>query len=125
MRISEIQYDTLPPIDSYGGDGFRIAGQFYKGSQIINHNGVSHLQAKAASEITTDNIALLINQSDELDVVLIGTGTDIAPLPAKVRSMIEASDIGIELMKTSSACRTYNVLLAEGRRIAAILIAVD
>ncbi|MEL6220164.1 MAG: Mth938-like domain-containing protein, partial [Pseudomonadota bacterium] len=48
----------------------------------------------------------------------------IAPLPADVRQAIEAAGIGVEVMSTPSACRTYNVLLSEGRRVACALTAV-
>ncbi|MFV0474280.1 MAG: MTH938/NDUFAF3 family protein, partial [Pikeienuella sp.] len=58
------------------------------------------------------------------DVLLIGMGEDIAPLDRAARAALEAAGLGAEIMPTGSACRTYNVLLSEGRRVAAALIAV-
>ena len=66
----------------------------------------------------------LIRVADEIDVVLIGQGAEIAPLAPELRRLIEEAGIGVEIMSTPSACRTYNVLLAEARRVAAVLIAL-
>jgi len=57
-------------------------------------------------------------------VLLIGKGADIAPLTRETRAALEAAGLGFEVMSTPSACRTYNVLLTEGRRVAAALVAM-
>lgn len=124
MRISEISYEGLPPIDSYGNKGFRIADIFYAGSQIITPDGIEVLEYGTLESLSVGMIAGIIHQASQLDVVLIGTGHEIAPLPNDIRTAFEAANIGVELMKTASACRTYNILLSEQRRIAALLIAV-
>jgi len=60
-----------------------------------------------------------------VDVLFVGMGDAIAPLSGALRAALEACGIGVEVMATPSACRTYNVLLAEGRRIAAALLPVS
>jgi uncharacterized protein len=60
----------------------------------------------------------------KIDVLLVGTGAEIAHLPADFRAALEAAGIGVETMNSPAAARTYNVLLGEGRRIAACLLPV-
>ena len=76
-----------------------------------------------SATITLGTVAL-IALAGSVDVVLVGTGADIGPIPVALRRAVEAAGIGVEIMATPSACRTYNVLLAEGRRIAAAVLAV-
>ena len=59
-----------------------------------------------------------------IDVLLLGMGAAIAPVPRGFRDALEAAGIGVEPMSSPAACRTYNVLLGEGRRIAAALLPV-
>lgn len=59
-----------------------------------------------------------------IDVLLLGMGVDLSPVPREFRMALEAAGIGVEPMNSPAACRTYNVLLGEGRRIAAALLPV-
>ena len=60
-----------------------------------------------------------------LEIVLLGTGARIRfPRPELLRPLIEAG-IGVEVMDTPAACRTYNILMGEGRKVAAALILID
>jgi uncharacterized protein len=59
-----------------------------------------------------------------IDVLLVGLGPQITPVPRAFREALEAAGIGVEPMSSPAACRTYNVLLGEGRRIAAALLPV-
>lgn len=122
MRISEIGYEGPPPIDSYGGGGFRLAGVFHSGGLLLTPGGVASWPVTAAPG--PEDFAAAIDQAADIDVLLVGMGREIAALPVAARLALEAAGIGVEAMSTSSACRTYNVLLSEGRRAAAALIAV-
>ena len=53
-----------------------------------------------------------------IDVLLVGTGAEIAHVPAAFRTTLEDAGIGVEVMASPQACRSYNVLLGEGRRVA-------
>ncbi|MEM9371777.1 MAG: Mth938-like domain-containing protein [Pseudomonadota bacterium] len=119
MRLNEIEFGGSPPVDSYGPGGFRIADVWYDGSLIVLPSAVHSLPVMSIQELTP-----LIAEGSEIDVVLIGQGPDIAPLNQEIREAIENSGPGVEIMSTPSACRTYNVLLAEDRRVAAILTAL-
>ena len=119
MRLTEMEFDEQRPIDSYGPGGFRIGGEWLDGSQIVTPLGREPLRAMDASSLEP-----LIAAADEIDVVLIGQGRETVPLAPPVRRMIEEAGLGVEIMTTPSACRTYNVLLAEARRVAAVLVAL-
>ncbi|MEM8793667.1 MAG: Mth938-like domain-containing protein [Pseudomonadota bacterium] len=119
MRLNEIEFSGQPPVDGYGPGGFRVAGEWHESSLILLPSAIHSI-----SEISEETLAPLIAAGGEVDVVLIGQGAEIAPLPAAIRNAIEASGPGVEIMSTPSACRTYNVLLAEDRRVAAVLAAV-
>ena len=122
MQVSEIQFEGQPPIESYGGGGFRISGMFRAGGLIITPTRIDDW---AASEVLSPaDFAAPIAEAAQIDVLLIGVGADIAPLPADVRHALDEADLGYDAMATGAACRTYNVLLAEDRRVAAALIAV-
>ncbi len=67
----------------------------------------------------------LLALAGQVDVLFVGTGTRIAHLPGDLRTALEDAGLGVEIMDSPAACRTYNVLLSEGRRIAAALLPVD
>ena len=117
MDVSEVRYGEQPPIDSYGAGGFRIAEGFHDGSLIIAPSG--------GAAWSGDNSSVALTElAWQIDVLLVGMGAEIAPLPAASRKALEAVGIGVEVMSTPSACRTYNVLLAEDRRVAVAVIAI-
>lgn len=126
MKMTELDFERAqPPIDGYASGGFRIGGVFHDGSVLLGPDGLSPWPVAAVGEIDRDAaIAPLLALSGAIDVLLIGAGPEIAPLPAARRQALEAAGIGVEIMATPPACRTYNVLLSEGRRVAAALIAL-
>ncbi|MGD9829106.1 MAG: MTH938/NDUFAF3 family protein, partial [Hyphomicrobiaceae bacterium] len=71
------------------------------------------------------DFAAVVAESEAIDVLFLGTGREVVQPPEPVRYTVSGAGIGLEIMDTGAACRTYNVLLAEGRRIAAALLAVD
>ncbi|QMU57430.1 MAG: hypothetical protein GKR98_03960 [Boseongicola sp.] len=111
MRVNEVTYTDAVPVDGYGVGFFRLGGEVQDGAVLIMGSG-------AVSWGGFDDSAGLVAAAGELDVVLVGTGADIAHIPAVFREAVEAAGIGVEIMATPQACRTYNVLLGEGRRVA-------
>lgn len=123
MQVSEIEYEGPPPIDSYGGGGFRLNETFREGDLFITPTTVATWQIEEGV-LTADAFAPIIAEAADIDVLLVGMGEEIAALPRNVRDVIEAAGIGVEVMSTPSACRTYNILLAEDRRVAVAVIAI-
>ncbi|MEL7464589.1 MAG: Mth938-like domain-containing protein [Pseudomonadota bacterium] len=121
MRMAELGYEGPPPIDSYGGGGFRVAGAFHSGHMIMFEQTP---QAWEPGALEAAAFKSILDSAQDIDVMLVGMGGEIAPLPAATRAALESAGIGVEVMATAAACRTYNVLLAEARRVAVALIAV-
>ena len=118
-------YPTQVGIDAYGNGGFRFAGISHRGSLLGLPRGMFAWNVATVGEITADSLAPVFVVADEIDVLLIGVGPDIAAIPRDLREALRERRVIIEAVNTGSAIRTYNVLLAEERAVAAALIAVD
>ncbi len=112
-------------INSYGNGGFRISGRRHDGSVLVLTDRVVPLAVTHVSELAVSQIAAELEAGTPPQILLIGCGPSIAPLADEVRSGMKDRGIAVEAMDTGAACRTYNVLLAEDRRVAAALIAID
>lgn len=117
MRLTEIEYSDAVPIDGYGPGFFRIGGEKLQGALVVLPSGVKSWGG-------FDDTATILEQANNVDVVFVGTGAEIAHLPADFRNTCESAGIGVESMASPAACRTYNVLLSEGRRVAVALIPI-
>ncbi len=117
MRLTEITYPDAKPIDGYGPGFFRVGGEVHQGALLILPSGVTPWTG-------LEDTATLIAAAQDIDVLFIGTGPEIAPLPAGTRSALESAGLGVEIMASPTACRTYNVLLSEGRRVAVAVLPV-
>ena len=117
MRLNEISYNDAVPIDGYGTGFFRVGGTRYDGALLVMPTGVSAWGG-------FDDIATILENEDNIDVLFVGTGAEIAHPPKDFRVTLEDAGIGVETMASPAACRTYNVLLSEGRRVAVALFPV-
>lgn len=117
MRLNEIDYNDAMPIDAYGPGFFRVGGKRFEGAVLVSPTGVVAWGGYG----DTDNVLAL---SDQIDVLFVGTGAEIAHPDKAFRTTLEEAGIGVEAMASPAACRTYNVLLSEGRRVAVALLPV-
>ena len=120
MRMTEIEFEGQRPVEGYGPGGFRIAGDWHAGSLLLLPSGIRPL----AGAPSIESLGAVLEAADPVDVLLVGMGADIAPLPRPLRAALDQTGIGVEVMSTPAACRTYNVLLVEARRVAAALVAL-
>ena len=114
-------------IQAYADGGFRVSGTAYKGALFVGVDAstpCSQAADKKAQDLTFDDFAPLIEKAADIDVVLLGTGAAMAFLPAPLRQQLKQAGLTIEYMDTAAACRTYNVLMAEGRRVVAALLPI-
>lgn len=118
-------YPYQSPIEAYGRGGFRFAGMSHKGALLCLPTGMHKWDVAAASEITEASLKPVFEAADEIDVLLVGLGADIAPFDPALRSMLRERRIIVEAVATGGAVRTYNILLAERRAVGAALIAVE
>ena len=117
MRLNEVNFDQGLPVEGYGPGFFRIGGQIIHGPALILPDGVRSWGGY-------DELAPLLEQAGQVDVLFIGTGEEVAHIPPAFRRALEEAGMGLEPMASPAACRTYNVLLGEGRRVGAALLPV-
>lgn len=110
-------------INGYGNGGFRIGGTRYEGSVLIVEGAVIPWDVASADAIDAASLTEALAAAGEVDLLILGTGEEIS-LSSASRQALEAAGINADPMSTGAAARTYNVLLLEGRRVAAALIAV-
>ncbi len=111
-------------IDSYGNGGFRIAGEVHSGSiQILSDGAVSPWTGDVAA-LTADSFAAVLALSPAPEILLVGCGPRAVFIPPPVRQRLREAGIVVDAMNTGAACRTFNVLVGEGRQVAAVLVAV-
>ena len=125
VEMREGHFPGGGPIEAYGRGGFRFAGMSHRGSLMCLPSGIYAWDVSAAGQLSMASFARAIAESRDIEVLLVGTGTDIVPLPAEWRSEFRALGMSADAMTTGAAVRTLNVLLSEGRAVAAAMIAVD
>ena len=118
-------YPQQAAITAYGNGGFRFANMSHRGSLLCLPSGMHAWAVMTADEISLETLAPVLEQADDIDVLLIGMGNEIGFISPAVRDAFRAKSVIVEGIGTGSAIRTYNVLLAEERAVAAALIAVD
>lgn len=126
--MADITPATPPEINviqAYGNGGFRIGGAAHAGSIVVLPAQVSPWPVGEIATLPADSLEIVIAAEPRVELLLVGCGVRAAPLPAALRQRLRAAGIAVEPMDTGAACRTYNVLVAEGRRIAAALIAIS
>jgi len=112
-------------IQGYGEGGFRISGRTYKGSVLVFPDNTLPWPVEDSASITLETLSSVTQASEAVRVLLVGCGVRGAALNTEIRAALRAAGVGIETMDTGAACRTFNVLMLEGRAVAAALIAVD
>jgi uncharacterized protein len=122
--FAEGRYPGRAPIDAYGGGGFRFAGMSHRGAIVCLPSAILAWRPVAAEDITEADVAPILAERSTIRHLLIGTGVRLALPPTPILALLAAAGIGAEPMDTGAACRTYNILLAEKRAVAAALLPV-
>jgi uncharacterized protein len=114
-------------IEGYGEGWFRISGQRVEGSVIVFPDKVVGWPTSTIGGMSAGNLELVseAGRAGAVELLLVGTGARMTQIDRTLRQALRADGVVIEVMDTGAACRTYNVLMAEGRRVAAALIAVQ
>lgn len=113
MQLTEITFAGATPIDGYGPGFFRVAGEVVEGPILVTVEWARNWGGYDDSAPLLD-----LAEAEDVDVIFIGTGAETAHIPTRLRHTLEEAGIGVEVMSSPAACRTYNVLLSEGRRVA-------
>jgi uncharacterized protein len=117
MRLNEVTYTDAEPVEGYGPGFFRVGGKVVEGGVLTGPTGTKPWGGY-------EDLETLMPLVGQIDVLFVGTGAEIAHIPASLRAPLEEAGLGLEVMNSPSAARTYNVLLSEGRRIALAMIPV-
>jgi len=111
-------------IDAYGNGGFRFGDMSHRGSLLCLPDGIWAWPIASAREVTEAALQPVFERAETLDLFLIGAGRDPFALPEPLRARFRELSISVDCLATGAAAQTYNILLAENRRVGAGLIAV-
>jgi len=111
-------------VQRYGNGGFCVSGVVHEGSIIVKMTQTIVWPVKSMAELTLNDFQPLIALAAGLDVCLLGCGLHMQPLPRELRAALKEQGLSLDPMDTGAACRTYNVLMGEGRAVAAALLAI-
>lgn len=117
MRLDEVEFTDALPVDGYGPGFFRLGGQVHDAPLAVLPTGV-------ASWSGFEDTDSLLQAVKLIDLLVVGTGTEIEHIPSTFRATLEEAGIGVEIMASPQACRSYNVLLSEGRRVGLAVLPV-
>jgi uncharacterized protein len=123
--MTPARFPGRAPIDAYGNGGFRFADMSHRGSILALPSGIEAWAVESVADIFGDALARLIEEAASIEILLVGTGEAMSPLPKSSRAQLEAAGLFPDLMSTGAAVRTFNVLLSEERAVAAALVAVE
>ncbi|MGD1876200.1 MAG: Mth938-like domain-containing protein [Kiloniellaceae bacterium] len=112
-------------IESYGDGGFKVTGESFRGSILVAPEWATAWPLTAIADMDIASLEPVLAATPPIEVLLIGCGTSMAFIDPDLREAAKARGVALEPMDTGAACRTYNVLTMEDRRVAAALIAVD
>jgi len=123
MDVTPIVPAGKQVIDRYGTDGFWVAGVLFPGSILLFPDVTQDWAPTSMAEVTAESLVGIIAHGG-VEILLLGCGRRMAMVPPALRAALKQAGIVIDAMDTGAACRTYSVLLGEGRRVAAALLPV-
>jgi uncharacterized protein len=118
MEFVQVVPQGRQVIERYGGGGFRVSGALYAGPVLVFPDVTLEWPAAAMTEAALRPVA----EHGGVELLLLGLGRRMVPVAARLRAALKARGIAVEGMETGAACRTYNLLLSEDRRVAAALL---
>ncbi len=114
----------LQLVQGYGEGGFRVSGKRFSGSVLILPDKTSDWSVGNMADLSLPSLQPIIDADPAIELLIIGCGAAFALAPVTLREVLKSKNIAVETMDTGAACRTYNVLAGEGRRVAAVLIGI-
>lgn len=125
MDITPLIPEDFKVIDSYGPGRFQIGGETFEGGVLVFPNQVLVWPVADFGALEPADLAPIASAEPPVEVLLLGTGSKTEFLRPSVKAEIKAgAGLSPEAMDTGAACRTYNILLSEGRRVAAALLPI-
>ncbi|SHM71252.1 Mth938-like domain-containing protein [Roseibium suaedae] len=125
MEIRDAHFPGRAPLDAYGSGGFRFANMSHRGSILCVPSGIYGWDPVSFSDLSIEAFARVLEEQGDIEVLLVGTGPDLRPLPQPLKQAFRDAGIISDSMSTGAAVRTFNVMLSEERAVAAALLAVE
>ena len=125
MELEQPVFRTRLPIDAYGDMGFRIGGLRLEGSLLLLSQGLEPWDVSSMADVTIESLNPVLSDCEDLEFLLLGCGPSMIRPQTNLTEHFREAGLGLEFMDTGAACRLYNLLVSEGRSIAAALIAVE
>jgi len=114
----------LQVIRTYGPGRFMIGEREWRQPVLVTASFTEPWSVTAADKVAPDNLLALKKAAAPIEFLVLGCGPRSLFIAPDIRAALKSIGLALEVLDTGSACRTYNVLLAEGRRVAAALIPV-
>jgi uncharacterized protein len=124
IEIREAHFPGRAPIDAYGNGGFRFADMSHRGSLLCLPSGIHGWDLREGDALKVADFERVLSEAADIEVLLVGTGVNLQPLPAELKAALKERGISSDPMSTGAAVRTFNIMLSESRAVAAALIAV-
>ena len=121
MEIRAAQTFGQTLVKSYSEGQFRIGEELYRGTVLLFRNSVFELSVEHVEDLNESLLADVLHACPKVDVFLVGWGKYQGQLNLKLSKALQEAAIGVDVMNCGAACRTYNVLVLEGRQVAAAL----
>ncbi|WP_193170823.1 Mth938-like domain-containing protein [Nisaea nitritireducens] len=125
MDVTPLIPEGLQLIEAYGDGGFRITGVRYESAVFVFPDETLVWQHAGLEDLTAATFSSVTDRETVPEILLLGTGARTEFILPSIRAAVRDKGPVVDIMDTGAACRTYNVLLAEGRRVAAALLPVD
>lgn len=125
IEIRQAHFPGRAPIEAYGNGGFRFAGMSHRGSILCLPSGIYGWEATIEDPFSGERLLKVFEEAEDFRFLLFGTGPDIRRLPPALAERIRRAGLSADPMSTGAAVRTFNVMLAESRPVAAALVAID
>ena len=125
MKLVEQVPEGRQIIQRYGNGGFHVSGRHHLGPILVLADHTVAVPANRPEDVDVAALAEALAPGMAVELLLVGSGPAIRHLSSAAREALQAAQIGYDVMNTGAACRTYNLLLAEGRHVAALLFPVD
>ena len=109
-------------VESYGPGQCKIAGHWYPCSILLFPGGVFQLDIESIDQLNETVLERVFLANPKLDILLVGYGLSKGQVDCQLSNALRNAAIGFDIMNTGAACRTYNVLALEERRVAAVLM---
>lgn len=124
IEIRDAHFPGRAPIDAYGNGGFRFADMSHRGSLMCLPSGIYGWDVTTVADLNAKAFETVLAESGDIEVFLLGTGMDLVRIAPDIREAFRERNISADSMNTGAAVRTFNVMLAENRAVAAAFLAV-